>query len=143
MEAEALHRSARFGDRTVARRLESLAPRVHGPLVVLYARHALAVSASDSAALVQISIEFENASLLLSAGQCGGAATPAIRAAARPLPVTAREREIAALIDEGLCNREIAERLTLSVRTIGGAHLPRLHQTRCRGSRSACQDRVE
>ncbi|MGV9825605.1 LuxR C-terminal-related transcriptional regulator [Gordonia sp. NPDC003429] len=51
---------------------------------------------------------------------CDGATTPAIRATARPLPVTAREREIAALISRGLTNREIADRLTVSVRTVEG-----------------------
>ena len=54
------------------------------------------------------------------ATRCGAAVTPAIRAAARPLPVTSREREIATLIAAGLSNREIAERLTVSVRTIEG-----------------------
>jgi DNA-binding NarL/FixJ family response regulator len=51
---------------------------------------------------------------------CGGAVTPAIQFAARPLPVTSREREIAALIAAGLSNREIAEKLTVSVRTVEG-----------------------
>jgi DNA-binding NarL/FixJ family response regulator len=36
------------------------------------------------------------------------------------LPVTSREREIATLIGAGLSNREIAERLTVSVRTVEG-----------------------
>jgi DNA-binding NarL/FixJ family response regulator len=54
------------------------------------------------------------------AAQCGGATTPATRLAAQPLPVTSREREIAAMIAEGLSNREIAERLTVSVRTVEG-----------------------
>ena len=61
-----------------------------------------------------------SARALRLADQCGGAATPAIKAAARPLPVTAREREIAELIAAGLTNKEIAEQLTLSIRTVEG-----------------------
>lgn len=52
------------------------------------------------------------------AGQCGGVHTPALRLAGEPLPLTSRESEIAMLIGEGLSNREVAERLTLSVRTV-------------------------
>jgi DNA-binding CsgD family transcriptional regulator len=52
------------------------------------------------------------------AEQCGGASTPALRQAAEPLPLTDREAEIVMLIGAGLSNREIAERLTLSVRTV-------------------------
>ena len=51
------------------------------------------------------------------AEQCG-ASTPALRQAGEPLPLTDREREIVMLIGEGLSSREIAERLTLSVRTV-------------------------
>ena len=54
------------------------------------------------------------------AAVCGGARTPAILAADQPLPLTAREREIANLVAAGMSNREIAERLTLSVRTVEG-----------------------
>jgi DNA-binding CsgD family transcriptional regulator len=53
-----------------------------------------------------------------------GARTPALAIAARPLPLTAREREIVALAARGLSNKDIAERLTVSVRTIEG-HLYR------------------
>ena len=52
------------------------------------------------------------------AEQCGGAWTPALREASEPVPFTDREREIVTLIGAGLSNRAVAERLTLSVRTI-------------------------
>jgi DNA-binding CsgD family transcriptional regulator len=52
------------------------------------------------------------------AQQCGGASTPALRQASERLPLTDREREIVMLIGEGLSNRAVAERLTLSVRTV-------------------------
>ncbi len=58
------------------------------------------------------------------AAVCGGASTPALRAAAQPLPLTVREREIANLVAAGLSNRQIADRLTVSVRTVEG-HLYR------------------
>ncbi len=52
------------------------------------------------------------------AEQCGGARTPTLRKAVERLPFTDREREIVMLIGEGLSNRDIAQRLTLSVRTV-------------------------
>jgi len=52
------------------------------------------------------------------AEQCGGASTPALRQTSVPLPRTDREREIVMLIGSGLSNRQVAERLTLSVRTV-------------------------
>lgn len=58
------------------------------------------------------------------AAACGGAATPALRSAAQPLPLTVREREIANLVAAGLTNRQIADRLTVSIRTVEG-HLYR------------------
>ncbi|OKH64775.1 hypothetical protein EB72_08585 [Mycobacterium sp. SWH-M1] len=60
------------------------------------------------------------AAALRLAEACGGASTPAIKTAARPLPLTPREREIAELVSAGLSNREVAEALTLSVRTVEG-----------------------
>jgi len=53
-----------------------------------------------------------------------GARTPALAIAVRPLPLTVREREIVTLAARGLSNRAIAERLTVSVRTVEG-HLYR------------------
>ena len=54
------------------------------------------------------------------AGQCGGADTPSLREARAPLPFTDREREIVVLVGHGLTNRDIADRLTPSVRTVEG-----------------------
>jgi DNA-binding CsgD family transcriptional regulator len=54
------------------------------------------------------------------AAQCGGASTPALRQASKRLPLTDREREIVMLLGHGLSGRAVAERLTLSVRTVEG-----------------------
>ncbi|CAM4193102.1 Transcriptional regulatory protein DevR (DosR) [Mycobacterium basiliense] len=54
------------------------------------------------------------------AERCGGAATPALRQASMRVPLTLREREIVMLLGEGLSSRAVAERLTLSVRTVEG-----------------------
>jgi DNA-binding CsgD family transcriptional regulator len=54
------------------------------------------------------------------ATRCGGAVTPALRQASERLPLTDREREILMLIGQGLPTRAIADRLTLSVRTVEG-----------------------
>ena len=58
------------------------------------------------------------------AAECGGIRTPALDLAAHPLPLTVREREIANLVAAGLTNKEIADRLVVSVRTVEG-HLYR------------------
>ena len=55
---------------------------------------------------------------------CEGARTPALAALAAPLPLTRREREIVTLAAGGLSNRQIADRLVVSVRTVEG-HLYR------------------
>jgi DNA-binding CsgD family transcriptional regulator len=54
------------------------------------------------------------------AEECGGAETPALRQASEPLPLSEREREVVMLLAEGLSSREIAERLTVSKRTVEG-----------------------
>jgi DNA-binding CsgD family transcriptional regulator len=83
-----------------------------------------AVDAAAQAALVYRSQGLRGSALGCAtrahalAEQCGGAWTPALRQAGEPVPLTDREREIVMLIGEGLSNRAVAERLTLSVRTV-------------------------
>lgn len=49
-----------------------------------------------------------------------GASTPALRQASQRLPLTDREREVVILLGQNLSSRAIAERLTLSRRTVEG-----------------------
>ncbi|WP_179471806.1 helix-turn-helix transcriptional regulator [Mycolicibacterium vinylchloridicum] len=57
---------------------------------------------------------------------CGGLKTPALCVSSQRLPLSAREREIAHLVARGLSNRQIAERLVVSTRTVEG-HLYRIY----------------
>lgn len=59
------------------------------------------------------------------AKECGGLETPALRVTSHPLPLSSREWEIANLVARGLSNRDIAERLVVSTRTVEG-HLYRM-----------------
>jgi DNA-binding CsgD family transcriptional regulator len=83
-----------------------------------------AIDAAAYAALAYRSQDLRGSALTCSARgdalaeQCGGASTPALRQASEPVPFTDREREIVMLIGEGLSNRGVAERLSLSVRTV-------------------------
>ncbi|HEY2173512.1 MAG TPA: LuxR C-terminal-related transcriptional regulator [Mycobacteriales bacterium] len=52
------------------------------------------------------------------AAACEGARTPAVQDARATVALSAREREVAVLAGEGLTNRQIAERLHVSVRTV-------------------------
>lgn len=54
------------------------------------------------------------------ARQCGGADSPALRAARIALPLTQREHEIVLLVAAGMSNREIADATSLSIRTVEG-----------------------
>ena len=56
-----------------------------------------------------------------------GAQTPALRAATTARPFTARQSEIISLAAQGLSNKEVAERLTMSTRSVEG-HLFRASQ---------------
>ncbi|MGH3843365.1 MAG: helix-turn-helix transcriptional regulator, partial [Pseudonocardiaceae bacterium] len=58
------------------------------------------------------------------AQSCEGARTPALAAMAAPVSLTQREREIVTLAAGGSSNRQIADKLVVSVRTVEG-HLYR------------------
>jgi len=52
------------------------------------------------------------------AAECQGAQTPALRTATTSQPFTDRQREIISLAAQGLSNKEIAGRLTMSTRSV-------------------------
>jgi DNA-binding CsgD family transcriptional regulator len=147
-EVFCLQTAIQFGDHSSARRLRELESIVEGPRVGLAARFAEAMRDGDGDALAAVSEEFERIGDVVAAvdaaaqaaityrrqelrgsalgcstranglaEQCG-ATTPAVRQATEPLPLTDREREIVMLIGEGLSNRDVAARLTLSLRTV-------------------------
>jgi len=147
-EVMCLQTATQFGDRSSATRLRELEGIVEGPRVGVAARFAEALHDGDATQLALVSEEFEHMGDLVAAvdaaahaalayrrqdlrgsalgcssraaalaDQCG-ASTPALRQAGEPLPLTDREREIVMLIGVGLSSREIAERLTVSVRTV-------------------------
>lgn len=131
-----------------AARLEALARRIEGELVPAMALHARALAESDALALERAASAFDRmgatlfaaeaaaqaqkaylrdgrprlarvvgARAALLAAQCPNVRTPAL-ADVTPVPLTARELEIARLAGEGLASRELADRLSISVRTV-------------------------
>jgi DNA-binding NarL/FixJ family response regulator len=149
-EVLCLQAAAQFGDHSGAARLHELDGMVEGPRAGLIRRFAEALRSGDGAELVLVSESFEDIGDLVAAAdsaahaamayrrrgerasalgcvaradalaQRSGTNTPAHREAAEPIPLTNREREIVRLLGQGLSTREVAKRLTLSVRTVEG-----------------------
>jgi DNA-binding CsgD family transcriptional regulator len=147
-EVMCLQTATQFGDHSGASRLGDLAAIVEGPRAGAAARFGAALAAVDGAALAAVSEDFERMGDLVVAvdasahaamayrgrglrgsglgcsaraealAQRCGARTPALGQASERLPQTDREREVAMLIGAGLSNRDIAARLTISVRTV-------------------------
>ncbi|MEU7473460.1 LuxR family transcriptional regulator [Streptomyces sp. NPDC044984] len=120
--------------------------RAAGRLTGVFADHADALARADGPALDRVGEEFERRGFLLFAAEthaqavsahrephaartartraaalarrCEDARTPALAGLVLG-DLTARQRQIVTLAAEGLSNRQIAERLTLSVRTVG------------------------
>jgi DNA-binding CsgD family transcriptional regulator len=112
--ADALHGSNAPELITVSKGFEEMGDLVAG--VDAAAHAALAYRARDlrGSALASLARAEE------LGAQCGGADTPALRQAREPLPLTDREREIVMLVAAGMSNRDIAVRLSVSVRTVEG-----------------------
>jgi DNA-binding CsgD family transcriptional regulator len=128
--------------------LARLVRRVEGPRAPAAAAQAEALRRGDVAGLLAVATTWQTAGLTLAAAEaaaqaatlvaptdplaptaarraaelaaaCPGAPTPALVAAARPLPITERQREVATLCAR-LSNAQVAERLGVSIRTVEG-----------------------
>ncbi|WKG03760.1 LuxR C-terminal-related transcriptional regulator [Mycolicibacterium sp. HK-90] len=149
-ELACLQAAAQWGDTTGAARARELADTLKLPLAQVVARHIEALVADDGDALLaaaqdyraigdratatdataQAAVAFGRheqgkrsayAAALAQEGaaECGGLCTPALRNPAGQ-PLTGRQREIVELVVAGLTNKQIAERLVMSVRSVEG-----------------------
>jgi DNA-binding NarL/FixJ family response regulator len=155
VEMSALHTAVRFDDRSQTERLAELATTLNTPLAEAIAEHARGLADRDGDLLDAAADRFADMGAVAFAADAAAQAahehahtghrgkevassarahalasrgevrTPAVAAAARPLPITDREREIAMLVVAGWSNREVADRLFVSVRTVEG-HLYRI-----------------
>jgi DNA-binding NarL/FixJ family response regulator len=149
--------AAQWGDASGAARARELARELSLPLADAVALHTESLRAGDGEGLLAAAADYRElgdraaaadvaaqAAVAFSRNQqrkrslyaaglaqqlatdCGGLCTPALR---NPIgqPLTDRQREIIELVATGLSNKEIAERLVTSVRTVEG-HVYRAYQ---------------
>ncbi len=149
-EVQCLQFAAQLDDVSVVDRLAELAAVVEGPRVTVAADYARAVSLDDADQLSRASTDFEALGDVLAAADAAaqaatshrragrggsamtaaaraatlasacGATSPALAAARMHIRLTRREHEIALLLAQGLTNRDIAQAVSLSVRTVEG-----------------------
>jgi len=149
-ELACLQAAAQWGDASGAARARELADVLSLPLANAVARHTESLQSCDGEGLLAASNDYraigdrataadvaaQSAAAFGRAQQrkrgmyaaalareladaCGGLCTPALRTRVG-VPLTPREREIIELVIAGLSNRDIADRLVMSVRTVEG-----------------------
>jgi DNA-binding CsgD family transcriptional regulator len=149
-ELACIQAAAQWGDAAQATRARELAEALSLPLAEAVASHAEALRAGDGAGLLAASAQYRRigdraaaadaaaqASIAFDqsqqhrrglyaaavarelADECGGLCTPALRTPSG-LKLAGRQRDVVELVVAGLSNREIAEKLVMSVRTVEG-----------------------
>jgi len=149
-ELACLQVAAQWGDASGVARAREIADELSLPLAKAVAQHAESLAANDGEGLLEASNAYQaigdraaaadaaaQAAVAFTRDQqrkrglwaaalakelsdaCGGLCTPALRAPASQ-PLTGRQREIVELVLAGLTNREIADRLVMSVRSVEG-----------------------
>ncbi len=149
-ELACIQAAAQWGDGSQAARARELAGALSLPLADAVALHAQALLAGDGEGLLEASAKYREigdrvaaadaaaqASVAFDesqqhrrglyaaalarelADECGGLCTPAVRTPAG-LKLSGRQRDVIELVVAGLSNRQIADQLVMSVRTVEG-----------------------
>jgi len=149
-ELACIQAAAQWGDASQAARAGELAAALSLPLADAVALHARALSGGDGERLLEASAKYRDIGDLVAAAdaaaqasvafdesqqhrrglyaaalareladECGGLCTPAVRTPAG-LKLSGRQRDVIELVVAGLSNRQIADQLVMSVRTVEG-----------------------